>query len=116
MGFSLSSLGQGEVERKGGGGECSSRKMTPRGLSDWNLPRGQDPRFQGLWRMDGAMGAVVSGGRTEDQDPANLLPPVCSTCLFLCSSKKICEVATTHLTDVPDTSPPHGPQSPTPVT
>lgn len=30
-----------------------------------NLLKGQDLRFQGLWRMDGTMGAVVGGGGTD---------------------------------------------------
>lgn len=54
------------MEEKGGGGGWSGRKIIPRGLSDWNLLRGQDPRSQGLRRMDGTIGAVVGGGRTEE--------------------------------------------------
>lgn len=92
VGFPLSPLGQGDMEKKGDGREQSRRMMPlgdPGGLSGYNLPRSQDLRFQVLQRLDGTMGAVMDGGRMEELDPASLLPTPCLACLFLCLERTI---------------------------
>ena len=74
VGFTLFPLEWREMEKKGGVGERSRKKMTPDGpgaLPDCNLPRGPDP---GTWVYGTGMGTVVGSGRSRTSKTPSYSP------------------------------------------